>query len=665
MPYAGPDHPAGQAGPQDDATVEFPRPTDAMIDAVMDDDLATLEFPRITADGPADAPAPAGAGAAAVPVLGAGVELVGEYQGSGLTQVTFLARNTAGQVVQLSRLLWLVLSGVDGTRTAGEIATRASVEFGKTVSAGNVEYLLENKLIPLGLVAGGGDAPDAATPAAAPDAALLTLRLRGTLIGENGVQVMARLFGPLFLPPVVAVMLAALAGADVWLLRSGVLLASFHEVLARPLLLLVVLGLSVVSMVFHECGHAAACRYGGARPGRIGMGLYVLWPALFTNVTDSYRLGRAGRIRTDLGGVYFNAVFAVALAGAYRGTGYLPLAATVLLVQVELAQQLLPSLRLDGYFILTDLVGVPDLFRQIGPVLRSLIPGQPADPRVGALRRGSRIALTAWVLVIVPLLGGELVLLLLGIPRLYAVFAQTVQAQATAITAQFGRGQVAAGLVSVISLVLAVFPAVGLCYVLLQSGRTAFRAGRAAARSHPLLRAPLAAAALAAAAGLAAAWGVLPMPSQHPAVAAAAPELSAAPSVSPVPIALAAADSDSSPWPTQLLGRDVSPPAAPGTRQAARRRHRARHQAEAGERSAGPVRMLASPSPSASARPRTSAKATASAKPTARPSASAKPTVSASPSGTASSSPSATPSSGTPGPPPVQSPPSEASSGLD
>ena len=309
------------------------------------------------------------------------------------------------------------------------------------------------------------------------------MRLRRTLIPEAGVQVVARLFGPLFLPPVVVVVLGLLAVADVWLVRSGGLLAAFGDVLARPLLLLVLVGLAAVSMVFHECGHAAACRYGGARPGRIGMGLYVLWPALFTNVTDSYRLGQAGRIRTDLGGVYFNAIFAVVLAGAYQRTGYLPLAAAVLLVQLEIAEQLLPTLRLDGYFILTDLVGVPDLFRKIGPVLRSLVPGQRPDPRVGVLRRASRVALTAWVAVIVPLLGGELVLILLAIPRLATAFARSMTTQAGAMTAQFGRGEVAAGLVSVISVALLIIPAAGICYLLLQSGRAVFRAAAAATRT--------------------------------------------------------------------------------------------------------------------------------------------------------------------------------------
>ena len=47
------------------------------------------------------------------------------------------------------------------------------------------------------------------------------------------------------------------------------------------------------------------------RPGVMGAGLYLVWPAFYTDVTDSYRLGRGGRLRTDLGGLYFNAIVAV------------------------------------------------------------------------------------------------------------------------------------------------------------------------------------------------------------------------------------------------------------------------------------------------------------------------------------------------------------------
>ena len=443
--------------------------------------------------------------AAMIPSLAAGVELLGEYQGSGLTKATFLARSPSGQVVHLSRLLYLVLGEIDGHRTVGEIAGRVSATFGRTVSAKNVDYLLANKLTPLGLVADRAAADRR-------DPMILTLKLRRTLIPAAGVQHIARLLAPLFAPPVVVVLLGSLAAADVWLWRSGQILPSFTDTLTHPLLLLVVLGLSAVSILFHECGHAAACRYGGARPGRIGLGLYVLWPAAFTNVTDSYRLGRAGRIRVDLGGVYFNAIVAVVLAGVYRATGYGPLPAAVLLVHIELLQQLLPSLRCDGYLIMTDLIGVPDMFQRIGPVLTSLIPGRPTDPRVGDMRRAARVTLTAWVMVMVPLLGGELVLIILTIPRLAATFARSLTANTDALVTEFGRGEVAAGVVSVISVLLLVFPAVGLCYVLVLTGRLAVRLAGRATRRRPALRVPLTAAALLAAAGLAGYWGVLPLP---------------------------------------------------------------------------------------------------------------------------------------------------------
>ena len=153
-----------------------------------------------------------------VPYLAAGVEPIGEYQGSGLAESTYLVRNAGGQVVHLSRLLCLVVSAIDGRRTVSEVAEQVTAGFGRTVSAGNIEYLLANKLLPLGLLA-------VADPAAAgppgPAAALLALKLRRTIVTEPGVQFLARLFRPLFRPVVVALMLTALIASDAWLFGSG------------------------------------------------------------------------------------------------------------------------------------------------------------------------------------------------------------------------------------------------------------------------------------------------------------------------------------------------------------------------------------------------------------------------------------------------------------
>ena len=52
-------------------------------------------------------------------------------------------------------------------------------------------------------------------------------------------------------------------------------------------------------------------------------------------------------------------------------------------------EQLLPFVRFDGYFILSDLVGVPDLFARIAPVIRGCLPrgySTRGSPRCAAPR---------------------------------------------------------------------------------------------------------------------------------------------------------------------------------------------------------------------------------------------------------------------------------------
>jgi len=56
---------------------------------------------------------------------------------------------------------------------------------------------------------------------------------------------------------------------------------------------------------------------GGARPGVIGMGIYLIWPAFFTNVTDSYRLSRAGNRDTPALGTFRTVARAADVGGTY------------------------------------------------------------------------------------------------------------------------------------------------------------------------------------------------------------------------------------------------------------------------------------------------------------------------------------------------------------
>lgn len=411
------------------------------------------------------------------PALAVGVEALGQYQGSAYVQDSFLVRRPDGQVVQLSSLLYLLLQSVDGTSTSTDIASRVSVSFGRPVSADNVDYLLDSKFAPLGLLA--EHEPQCADRADA----ILALRLRMVLVRERQVQVLGTLFRPLFVPLVVAAVLCTLAAFDAWLFTSAPLRGGLVEVAGQPALILFVLSLALVSALFHECGHAAACVYGGAKPGVIGMGIYVFWPAFYTNVTDSYRLSRRGRIRTDLGGVYFNAIFAVLLTGVYFATGFKPLLWAILIVHIELLEQLIPTFRFDGYFILGDLAGVPDLFSVMMPVLRSLRPGRRPDPRVQALKRRARIAITSWVLVALPILVLEFALIAFAGPQLFTSIVHSAQQHLHQLVHQMATGQILAGLVSALSLLILILPIVGLVFVLQMTARRLLKAANSRRRS--------------------------------------------------------------------------------------------------------------------------------------------------------------------------------------
>jgi putative peptide zinc metalloprotease protein len=445
---------------------------------------------------PADASWPA-----EVPRLAEGVELLGEYKGSGYSQPPSLVRRADGQVIQMSALLYGVTCRIDGSRGPAAIADLVSAELGRSLNADQVRYLITAKLLPLGIVAAEG-AP-AAPPKASP---LFALRARGTLLPGRAANAAGVLLRPLFRWPVVVAVAASVAAVDYWLFAVHGLGAGVQQVLRNPVDLLVVLGLSVVAAVFHECGHAAGCRYGGARPGVIGFGIYLVWPSFFTNVTDSYRLSRAGRLRTDLGGLYFNAVFMLALAGIYVATSNQVLLLVIAFTHLEMLEQLLPFVRFDGYFILSDLVGVPDLFARVAPILKSALPAGRRDPRVTGLRRGIRIMVTGWVLCVIPLLTFMLGSLLLYLPQVNRALWRSASLQAHLMSAAVAGHRYAMAAVDAIGVALVALSLAGSLYIVTGLVRRLAAAGLRWSVGRPARRLVAAAAGLAVLTGLAAFW---------------------------------------------------------------------------------------------------------------------------------------------------------------
>jgi putative peptide zinc metalloprotease protein len=418
------------------------------------------------------------------PRLAEGIELIGEMEGSGFKEPPSLVRRADGQVIQLTPLLYAVAAQADGTRTADDIASAVGSDIGRGVSAGNVETLIDAKLRPLGVLA----EPDGSSPEARKADPFLALNFRAGIIPEWLSNALAAVFQWLFFGPLVVAVLVAWIAADVWLFTGHGVAQSVRQGLYHPGLFLPLFGAVVLSAAFHEIGHAAGCRYSGGQPGKMGCGLYLAWPAFYTDVTDAYRLGRRGRLRTDLGGVYFNVVVILATFGVYALTGNEAVLLLVIVQHFEIVHQLLPVVRLDGYYIVADLTGVPDLFARIRPILSSLAPWKRADERVTVLKRWVRVAVTVWVLVVVPLLVLQLLMVLIHLPRIVGTAVDSGTKQVDAIHKAFAGGQAWGAVGGIVQLVALTIPVVGILLMLASVGRRLVRSTWHKTEGRPLAR---------------------------------------------------------------------------------------------------------------------------------------------------------------------------------
>lgn len=417
-----------------------------------------------------------------------GVTLLGPVSGSGLTHPTALVRRSDGQVVQVSELLNLILATAETATPTSELARTVSEEYGRELTPDGLAHLIDTKLAPLGLIEDAAETPRSTDlPTADP---LLALRLRGTILPEPAVARVSAWLAHLYHPPLVVIALAAFVAVDVALFLTGDALAALEQVLVTPVLLLALFGLLTLGALVHELGHAAACAYGGGRPGVIGFGIYLVFPAFFTNVTDSYRLGRAGRLRTDLGGLYFNVLCVIAAGAGYLLSGNGLLLLVVIVMQLQMLQQLPPTIRLDGYFILADLAGVPDLFARVRPVFRSLAPGRAPDPRVAELRPAARRIVTAWVLIVIPLLVAALLWTLWMLPVILTRTADAIAMHAANAAAAWSAARPADLALAVLAVILLALPIAGLAILLARlvrmlTGWAARRISHRTSRSAP------------------------------------------------------------------------------------------------------------------------------------------------------------------------------------
>ncbi len=188
------------------------------------------------------------------------------------------------------------------------------------------------------------------------------------LLSPRWTQRLATWLGRLFHPLAVL----AVAGAVAVLAMVALLPRAVH-LHALEGSVLPAYGLFIISLLFHELGHAAACARYGAPPSGIGFTLYLIYPAFFSDVSAAWRLKRWQRVVVDVGGAYFQVIAGCLFAGLFLLTGWQPWRLTVWAIVYSIFFSLNPVLKFDGYWVVADALGVVNLGSQPLRIARHLL----------------------------------------------------------------------------------------------------------------------------------------------------------------------------------------------------------------------------------------------------------------------------------------------------
>jgi putative peptide zinc metalloprotease protein len=209
---------------------------------------------------------------------------------------------------------------------------------------------------------------------------ILSLRFRGI----DPDRILTRLdpwLGWLFDPPaIVAVLVFAASALLLVLVNFDVFrakLPEFHQFFASGNWLYLAVALAITK-ILHEFGHGLSCKHYGGECHEMGMMLLVFTPCLYCDVSDSWMLpSKWKRAAIGAAGMYVEVLLASIATFLWwnsHGGIFNQLCLDVMFVSSvsTLLFNANPLLRYDGYYILSDLLEIPNLKQKSTAILGRL-----------------------------------------------------------------------------------------------------------------------------------------------------------------------------------------------------------------------------------------------------------------------------------------------------
>jgi putative peptide zinc metalloprotease protein len=255
-----------------------------------------------------------------------------------------------GSAVRCSAAAFEILQGAEEGRSDDEVAERLSAIGGPCLSASQV---IQARHVALAKIAG--------------ICRKKNLHHQGIfwhrqIVGPAATARLSRPLQPLFHPGL-AVALLGIALLTYFSAGWIMLASGWHHYVVVPTEVQAIGAYLVflLILVMHEAGHAAALHRFGGTAGGAGVGLFIVFPFFYTDVTRSWSLRSSQRVIVDLGGLYIQVLVMapMLLVCALHPAAWLMMALGLAASTCALAAN--PFLRNDGYWALSDLLDRPAL----------------------------------------------------------------------------------------------------------------------------------------------------------------------------------------------------------------------------------------------------------------------------------------------------------------
>jgi hypothetical protein len=270
-----------------------------------------------------------------------------------------------------------IVTALQSNQDPDSIFEQAAEKFG--IKRDAYDKLIGTQLPAMGVLVSSRPVEGAWSPSSNPESITFLFPVMSRLLAKKISGQAAAFFSKRVVVGIFTVMLLILANA---FLTNSINYTNISHLLSLPenfkalqygQLFLIIFTAAVI----HELGHLAAAQRFNCEIDRINVGLYLIFPVFYVNMSNTWKLSTSQRIIVNLGGVYFQFIFTMLLlfTAQYTSSELMSYAVYVSLYLILL--NLNPFLKFDGYWVYGDYFDIINLRKQHLKLLGSFMHTSP------------------------------------------------------------------------------------------------------------------------------------------------------------------------------------------------------------------------------------------------------------------------------------------------